>query len=198
MLIDSHCHLDAKWFKNDIPNIIENAKKNQIEAIITSSISPSTQKVRNIIKRYPKYIFWTMGLHPPGVNSQSVRATIKQIERDEAEIVAIGEVGLDYHWVKEADRRSEQQNAFRKFIYLAKKLEKPLVIHARDAQSETINILEEESAENVLMHCFSGNEQEAKRVLQNKWFISVPTSVVKRKVHQTMAMMVPLDQMLLE
>ena len=198
MLIDSHCHLDAKWFKNDIPEVIQNAKQHKIEAIVTSSISPTIPKIKNIVNRYPNYVFWALGLHPPGVESQSVKATIKLIEKHQAEIVAIGEVGLDYHWVKEENRRKEQQEAFKTFIDLAKKLEKPIVIHARDAQTRTIEILEENNAENVLMHCFSGTEAEAKRVLRNKWLISVPTSVVKRKVHQTMARTVPLDQMLLE
>ena len=198
MLIDSHCHLDAKWFKKDVPLVIENAKKNQIEAIVTSSISPTIQKVKNIVDRYPKYVFWALGLHPPGVNSQSVKTTLKQIEKYKAEIVAIGEVGLDYHWVKEQDRREEQQEAFRGFIRLAEKLDKPIVIHARDAQTKTIEILEEESARNVLMHCFSGNVEEAKRVLRNHWLISVPTTVTKRNVHTKMAETVPLDQMLLE
>ncbi|NVM54082.1 MAG: TatD family hydrolase [Candidatus Helarchaeota archaeon] len=198
MLIDSHCHLDAKWFKNDIPYVIQNAKKHDIEAIITSSISASIQKVKNIVARYPNYVFWALGLHPPGVNTQSVKTITKLIEKYKTEIVAIGEVGLDYHWVKEENQREQQKEALKFFIDLAKKLEKPIIIHARDAQTDTIEILEENNAENVLMHCFSGNELEAKRVLKNKWLISVPTSVANRKVHQMMARIVPLDQMLLE
>lgn len=198
MLIDSHCHLDAKWFQKDIPIVIENAKKNHIEAIITSSIAPSIQKVKNIVDRYPNYVFWAMGLHPPGVNNQSVKTIIKLIEKHIAEIVAIGEVGLDYYWVKDEYKREKQKDAFKLFIDLSKKLEKPILIHARDAQTDTIEILEDNEVETVLMHCFSGNETEAKRVIKNKWLISVPTSVVNRKVHQMMAKIVPLDQMLLE
>jgi TatD DNase family protein len=165
---------------------------------VTSSISPSIQKVKNIVDRYPKYVYWALGLHPPGVNNQSVRATIKLIQKYASEIVAIGEVGLDYYWVKEKEKRNKQKEAFKEFISLAKTLGKPIVIHARDAQSDTIDILEEMEASEVLMHCFSGSEEEAKRVLQNEWFISVPTSVVNRKVHQRMAQVVPLKQMLLE
>ena len=198
MLIDSHCHLDAKWFQKDIPIVIENAKKNHIEAIITSSIAPSIQKVKNIVDRYPNYVFWAMGLHPPGVNNQSVKTIIKLIEKHVAEIVAIGEVGLDYYWVKDENKREKQKDALKLFIDLSKKLEKPILIHARDAQTDTIEILEDNEVETVLMHCFSGNETEAKRVIKNKWLISVPTSVVNRKVHQMMAKIVPLDQMLLE
>ncbi len=198
MLIDSHTHLDAKWFKNDVPQVIENAKNNGLEAIITSSISSSIQKTKNIVDRYSSYVFWALGLHPPGVDSQSVKMIISLIKKHQSEIVAIGEVGLDYHWVKEEERQKEQQEAFKHFINLSKELDMPIVIHARDAQTRTIEILEENNAENVLMHCFSGNEEEAKRVIRNKWYISVPTSVVNRKVHQKMANIVPLTQMLLE
>jgi TatD DNase family protein len=115
-----------------------------------------------------------------------------------AEIVAIGEVGLDYHWVKEESLRDQQKEAFRFFINFAKELGMPLVVHTREAETDSIEVLEEESAENVLMHCFSGSEKEAKRIINNKWLISVPTSVTNRKVHQTMARIVPLDLMLLE
>lgn len=198
MLIDSHCHLDAKWFKNDIHKVIENAKSHEIGAIITCTIAPSIQFTKGIMNQYPNYVFWSLGLHPPGVNPESVKATSELMKKHQAEIVAIGEVGLDYHWVKEEDRRKEQQDAFKFFIDLAKELDKPLVIHTRDAQADAIKILEENDAQNVLMHCFSGNEQEAKQILAKKWFISVPTSVVSRKVHQIMAQTVPLDQMLLE
>ncbi len=198
MLIDSHTHLDAKWFNNDIPIVIENAKKNQIEAIITSSITPSIHKVKNIVNRYPNYVFWALGLHPPGVTNQTVKTIMKLIEKHRSEIVAIGEVGLDYYWVKEEKKREEQKEAFKVFINLAKKFDKPLVIHARDAQTDTIEILEENSARNILMHCFSGNEAETSRILKNNWLISVPTSIINRKIHQLMAKIVPLDQMLLE
>ena len=154
--------------------------------------------MKNIVDRYPNYVFWALGLHPPGVNNQSVKAITKLIEYHASEIVAIGEVGLDYYWVKEDYKREKQKEAFKFFIDLSKKLEKPLVIHARDAQTDTIDILEEKEVEIVLMHCFSGNELEAKRVLKNDWLISVPTSVVNRKVHQKVAQVVPLTQMLLE
>jgi TatD DNase family protein len=198
MLIDSHCHLDAKWFGNDIPAVVQNAKQNEIEAIITSTIDINITKTTNMVQRYPNYIFWALGLHPPGVNPQNVKAIMKLIDKHKSEIVAIGEVGLDYYWVKEEKLREQQKIAFIDFIRLAKELEKPIVIHARDAQTDTIDILEEHDAKNVLMHCFSGNEKEAKRIIANKWLISVPTSVVKRQVHQTMAKLVPLDLMLLE
>ncbi len=198
MLIDSHCHLDAKWFGNDIPNVIQNAKNIGIEAIITSSIAPDIHQTKAIVETYPNFVFWALGLHPPGVDPQTVQATTALIDQHGAAIVAIGEVGLDYYWVKDQQLRERQKEAFRVFIDLAAKLGKPLVVHARDAHTDAIEILEERNANDVLMHCFSGNEVEARRVIENGWYISVPTSVVNRKVHQAMARTVPLNLMLLE
>ncbi|MHA1263758.1 MAG: TatD family hydrolase [Candidatus Helarchaeota archaeon] len=198
MLIDSHTHLDAKQFNGDIPQIIERAKENQVEAIVTSSITAKIQKVKTLINRYSNYVYWALGLHPPGVNAHTVRIIHNLIEKHSTQIVAIGEVGLDYYWVKEANKRENQKEAFRKFIGLAQRLEKPLVVHARDAQSDALHILEEEGAIEVLMHCFNGSNQEVNRIVKNNWFISIPTSVVNRKVHQKMAELVPLSHMLLE
>ena len=198
MLIYGHCHLDADWFGSDIPNVIQNAKNSGVEAIVTSSITVDIHQTEIIVNTYPNFVFWALGLHPPGVNSQTVQMTAALIQKYKAEIVAIGEVGLDYHWVKEEDLREQQKQAFRLFINLAKDLEMPIVVHTRDAETDSIEILEEEDAESVLMHCFSGTESEAKRIINNNWLISVPTSVTNRKVHQTMARVVPLDLMLLE
>jgi len=198
MLIDSHCHLDAEWFGNDIPNVVQNAKNNGIEAIVTSSITLDIQQTKSIVDNYPNFTFWALGLHPPSVNSQTVQAITILIQKHKAEIVAIGEVGLDYHWVKEEKLWEQQKEAFRFFINFARRLEMPMIVHTREAETDSINILEEESAENVLMHCFSGTEIEAKRIIHNKWLISIPTSVANRKVHQMMARVVPLDLMLLE
>lgn len=198
MLIDSHCHLDAKQFGNDIPQVIQNARSKGIEAIITVSISPDIYQTKSIVDTYPNYVFWSLGLHPPGVEPQTVQATVALIEQYESKIVAIGEVGLDYYWVKEPQLREQQKDAFRTFIDLAAKLRKPLVVHSRDADADAIEILETRNAKNVLMHCFSGNETEARRVIKKGWYISVPTSVVNRKIHQAMARTVPLNLMLLE
>ncbi len=198
MLIDSHCHLDWKSFNKDIDDVIQRAKENGLIAIITSSFFENFEKTLNYAEKFKNYVFISLGLHPPQVNINSVKRTIKLIQENANKIKAIGEVGLDYYWIKDPKKRDGQKKAFVEFINLSIELELPIVIHARNAHSDAINILENNSASKVLMHCFSGKVIEVKRVIKNGWYISVPTSVTNRGVHQNIAKVCPLEYMLLE
>ncbi|MHA1143610.1 MAG: TatD family hydrolase [Candidatus Helarchaeota archaeon] len=207
-LIDSHCHLNWKSFQNDLPEVIDRAKKNGLVAVITSSIGPEIQDTLNIVRKFQGYVFFSLGLHPPQVSSKTVSKTIKLIKEHEKEIVAIGEVGLDYYWVPELKKREEQKKAFIQFIKLAIELDKTLVIHVRNsrnqqdenANDEAIRILSEniDTPSRVLMHCYSGNKTQTRKVVNLGWWISVPTSVTNRRVHQNTASITPLSQMVLE
>ncbi|MFX1451220.1 MAG: TatD family hydrolase [Promethearchaeota archaeon] len=198
MLIDSHCHLDWKSFNTDIDEVIKRAKKNGLVAIVTCSFSENFEKTLKYAEKFKNYVFISLGLHPPQVNINSVKRTIKLIQENADKINAIGEVGLDYYWIKDPRKREGQKRGFVDFINLAKELKLPIVIHARNAHNDAIDILEKNSATKVLMHCFSGNTIEVKRVIKNDWYISVPTSVTNRGVHQNIAKFCPLEKMLLE
>ncbi|MHA1271583.1 MAG: TatD family hydrolase [Candidatus Helarchaeota archaeon] len=196
--IDSHCHLDYRSFKNDVDKVILRAKKENIMAIITSSIDSDLRFVNKLKSKYKNYIFHALGLHPPSYTKDSVKKIIRLINENLNSIVAIGEVGLDYYWVKEDFRREYQKEAFREFIKLAKNLKKPLVIHSRNAELESIEILEQENAKHVLMHCFSGNIELIKRITDNNWLISIPTAIVNRKKYQKIAKTCPLEHVVIE
>ncbi|MHA1385072.1 MAG: TatD family hydrolase [Candidatus Helarchaeota archaeon] len=198
MLIDSHCHLDWKSFTKDIDDVIKRAKENGLIAIVTSTFHEGFEKTLRYAEKYEKYVFMTLGLHPPQVNINSVKKTINLIRKNKNKIKAIGEVGLDYYWVKDPKKRQDQKEGFVKFIDLSQELELPLVIHARNAHKDAIDILEKQSAEDVLMHCFSGKTIDIKRVIKNKWLVSIPTSVTNRGVHQNVARLCPLKNILLE
>jgi TatD DNase family protein len=114
-------------------------------------------------------------------------------------IVSIGEIGLDYHWVKDPKLRDYQETAFIEFIELAKEVDKPLVIHSRKAEKEALDILESQGGvSKVLMHCFNGSVDLIDRIVKNRWLLSVPTAVVNRKNHQKIAQACPLDSMVIE
>ncbi|MHA1380015.1 MAG: TatD family hydrolase [Candidatus Helarchaeota archaeon] len=196
MLIDSHCHLDWKSFTKDIDDVIKRAKKNNLKAIVTSCFYEGFEKTLKYAEKFENFVFISLGLHPPQVNTNSVKKTISLIRKNKNKIKAIGEVGLDYYWSPK--KKEAQREGFAKFITLAKELDLPLVIHARNAHKEAIEILENNSAENVLMHCFSGKAVDAKKVLNNNWLISIPTSVTNRGVHQNIARVCPIEKMLLE
>jgi len=198
-LVDIHCHLSMNHFKNDLDQVILRAREKELILIITSSISPvdflSSIKIAN---KYKNYVYVTLGLHPPGVTEETFRQTIKLIEKYKNIILGIGEVGLDFYHVKSEKLRRLQQKTFKKFIKLSKRLELPLIIHSRNAMKLTLDILREEEANNVILHCFSGSIKEAKNAVEEGWFISVPTAVANRPLYQSIAKFVPLRNMVLE
>lgn len=207
-LIDCHCHLEWKSFKKDLPSVIERAKKNGIVAIVTSTIKPEINLTLKIAQTYPNYVFFTCGLHPPQVTKENLEETFRLIRKHQEQIVAIGEVGLDYYWVTDLKQRELQKEAFVQSIKLAIELDKTIVIHVRNsrhqqdenANDEAIRILSEniDDPKRVLMHCYSGNKTQTRKVVQLGWWVSLPTSVTNRRVHQNTATITPLTQMVLE
>lgn len=104
---------------------------------------------------------------------------------------------MDYWHIKEPEWREKQAEMFRKFIALSKEINKPLVIHARDAYDEVVEILEQENAERVMLHMFGANRL-VKRVIGNGWFVSMNAIVLKSKKHGKVVRDVPLDRLMLE
>ncbi|MHA1993329.1 MAG: TatD family hydrolase [Candidatus Hodarchaeales archaeon] len=196
-MIDAHAHLLPDFMKN-IEESIENAKISGLKAVINSAIEPhqftfATQLART----HSDFIFTTLGFAPQRIKHIQFDESYKAISQNTS-IVAIGEVGLDYHWIPESHWRSKQQDIFKQFIELANTLEKPLVIHSRKAESDCIDILERFAKVPVLMHCFAGNMSETTRVIDLGWMISIPTAVVNRKKHRKIARKAPLEHIVVE
>ena len=121
---------------------------------------------------------------------------LKKIEKNKEKIVGIGETGLDFI-IEEAEWREKQKELFKRFIQLAKDLKKPLVIHARKAFLEAIEILEKFGEKNVLMHFFTAKELLS-RVMKNGWSISVNTTLLKSKKIKKIVRDMPLEKIMLE
>jgi len=199
-LIDTHCHLDWNSYKNDLPLVIERARKNGLVAAITSTIGEEINETLKIVEQFPNFVFYTLGLHPPRATHDTFKITKKLILKHRHELRAIGEVGLDYHWVKDEEKQKVQRAIFKECILLSQELNKPLVIHVRKADDDALDVLEENViySQKVLLHCFSGNSEHLQRALKNKYIISIPTSVTNRKVHKNSAKRTPLESMVLE
>lgn len=197
-MIDSHAHLISTFVKN-IDELILNAKKSEIEAIINSSIEPTHFKEAiRLEEKYKGYIYTTLGFAPQYIKKLDINKALTEIEKFSS-IVAVGEVGLDYHWIKEESWREKEKEVFLKFIEYANQENKPLVIHSRKAEQDCIELLEKHSKVPVLMHCFAGTMIQAKRVAEdNNWLISIPTAVVNRKKHRKIAKRINLDNLLVE
>lgn len=199
-MIDVHCHLEQEDYDKDRDEVIEKCKK-ELDAVITSCAHPSDFDLTlELVEKHKGFIFCTVGIHPEYIKEIKEREKddfLDRIKENKRKIVGIGEVGLDYFWIKEDEWRKKQRELFVEFITFANDLKLPLVIHARDAFEDAIKILEQEDAKKVLMHMF-GARHLLTRVIENGWMVSLNTIVLRSKKHKKIARDIPLKLLLLE
>lgn len=207
-MIDAHCHLEYM----NAEEIISRAKKVGMSGIVTSIVDiRDREKIIALKKKHPDFIFACLGFHPEVMDKYSasdIDNYLEFIRQNKKFVSAVGEVGLDYNWIKRADDQLLSRNIFEKFIELSKELGLPLVIHSRngrdnkegsnDGIADAITKLKQNDCTNAMMHCFSGNEVQLKDCIGRGWIISFATLIVKSFKHQRLAEATPLDQMVLE
>ncbi len=166
-MIDSHCHLDHEPLISDLQNIIKRSKAVGIEKILT--ISTSLESFAKIIKIIDKdeMIYGTIGIHPHETNDNYITSEIivKKLNEN-SKIIGIGETGLDFYYNN--SEKDKQINSFKEHIEASIKTNKPLIVHSRNAEIETYDILNEYKNQNlkILMHCFTGTKKFAEKLLK--------------------------------
>jgi TatD DNase family protein len=196
-MIDCHCHLEQPDYEQDRDQVIQSCRQ-RLRAIITCCGHPKDLDLTlGLVEKYGRFVFATVAIHPLYVGEISEKGResfFELIRMNRDKIVGIGETGLDFT-VKE-ELRGSQKELFAQFISLATELDKPLVIHARKAFLEAVEILESWDVR-VLMHFFSAREL-LKRVIDNGWYISVNTALLKSKKIKKIVRDVPLTRLLTE
>ena len=159
MFIDTHCHIEDKYY-DDKEKYIKEAYENKIERLIVSGCEKDTiNEIINFINSN-KNIYGTIGYHPDQTNiiiDEDIEY-LKECIKNNNKIIGIGEIGLDYHYGKE--NKEQQKELFRKQLMIAEEFDLPVVIHTRDATEDTINILKEYKVKGII-HCFSGSLEVA-------------------------------------
>lgn len=171
MFIDTHCHLSLDDYDN-IDEVIDENRKNDISKIIVSGCSDSSiDEVCEYSKIYND-LYLTIGYHPSEVNiiNNFSISKIESLATSNSKVVGIGEIGLDYHYGKED--REQQIILFKKQLELAEKLKLPVVIHSRDAVSDTLNILKDYNVSGVI-HCFSGSLEVANQYINMGFLLGI-------------------------
>ena len=199
--IDTHCHLDGEEFREDLDAVVIRAQEAGVAAIGIPGIDlKSCQTVIDLCHRYPGYCYPMLGLHPEEVRSdwREVLTAIYPVVR---EAIAIGEVGLDFYWSREFEQ--EQLEAFEQQVRWSVELQLPLMIHCRKAQNEMVSILKryKNDLPGGVFHCFTGNELEAKELLQFERFVlGIGGVLTFKKSHllEVLPAVVPLDRIVLE
>ena len=202
MLVDSHCHLDYPEFADDLPGTLARAGHANVGLMLTISVRLSAfDKVRNLAERAGQ-IYCSVGVHPHEAGSEGVKNPEKLIDlADHPKVIGIGESGLDYFY--EHAPRQAQQESFRAHIAAARQTGLPLIVHTRDAEGDTMDILEAEYAKGAfpgLIHCFSASWELAERALALGFYISCSGIITFKKSDQLRDAVakVPLDRLLVE
>ena len=160
MFTDTHCHLSTEDYE-DIDKVVANAKENKIDRLIICGCDKNGIKEAVDIASKYENIYLEVGYHPSEANTTTEEDINELIEiiKTNPKVVAVGEIGLDYHWDK--DNKDKQKKLFKRQIEIAKEMNLPVVIHSRDAFQDTYDILKETNAKGDI-HCFSGNLDNAK------------------------------------
>ena len=205
MIIDTHAHLDGEEFCSDLDEVVTRAKNVGVGKIFIPGINlSSVDSIRSVCNRYPDYCYPMFGLHPEEVRSdwQEVLSQLKAfLFPPSSKLMAIGEVGLDFYWTREFEK--EQLLAFEEQVRWSIDLHLPLMIHCRKAQNELVAILRKYKANlpGGVFHCFTGNEIEARELLQFDNFVLGIGGVLtfkKSPLPQVLPKAIPLDRIVLE
>lgn len=199
--IDTHCHLDGEEFRDDLDEVVRRAREAGCTQILIPAIDlPSCQTVLDTCRRYPDYCRPMVGLHPEEVRTdwQEVIGKMKSLS---APFLAIGEVGLDFYWSREFEQ--EQLLAFEEQVRWSAASRLPLMIHCRKAQNEMVHILRRYAHElpGGVFHCFTGNEIEARQLLEfENFMLGIGGVLTFKKSHlpEVLPACVPLERIVLE
>jgi TatD DNase family protein len=199
MLIDTHCHLDFLDFDFDRDEVVRRAKENNVDFIINigSSIEGSRKSIE-LTQKYPN-LYSTVGIHPHEADNFTLKE--KELIRGmvkEDKVVAIGEIGLDYF--KSFSKPSNQRRLFLSLLELALESNKPLVIHTRQAEPDTLRILKGLKPLRAVVHCFSGNRSFLDECLNMGFFVSFTCNITYKKASdlRELVKVTPLDRLMLE
>lgn len=205
MLTDSHCHLDCldlKDYNGDINQAIAFARMKGVQYILSPGVSLETfPQVLKIVENDPN-LFAALGVHPTEENVRQPSLEELLVLGQNKKVVGIGETGLDFYYASSEIDRKRHRELLHLHIRAARELKKPLIIHARDADQEIIEILLEEHVEEIggVMHCFTGSKALALQTIELGFYISFSGIITFRKADslREIAKNIPLEKILIE
>lgn len=201
MFIDTHVHLNADQYDEDLQEVIDRALEARVEKMVVIGFDRKTiERTMQLIEQYD-FVYGVIGWHPVDA-IDCTQGDLDWIEKlaSHPKIVGIGETGLDYYWDKSP--KDVQQALFRKQIQLAQKIGLPIIIHNRDATGDVVKILREENAASVggVMHCFSGSVETARECIAMNFMISLggPVTFKNARLPKEVATEISLEHLMIE
>ncbi|MDR2873921.1 MAG: TatD family hydrolase [Methanobrevibacter sp.] len=201
-MIDTHCHLDFENFDKNREEVIKRAKKKLTSLINSGTSFQGNINTLKLSNENPDFIYPSLGFHPiqsADMNDSEVNKVLYQISNYIDDIVAIGEVGIDFFYVKDKIQRNRQMDIFKRFCSLANEHEKPIIIHCRDGEKKAFNIINQfDRISDVIFHCYSGSLKTAKKIMDNGYYMSSSTMIDYSTQHQELFREIPLEYILTE
>lgn len=196
--LDSHCHINDESYNEDLDEVLNRMVENKVNKAMIVSLNEKEYEYSKTI-RHPEISFKTsVGVYPGDVGKFDEEAFVRMMElfKDE-DCAAIGEIGLDYHWGKED--REKQLEYFERQLIEAKKLDKPVIIHSRDAAQDSFDMLKKHRCKGVL-HCYAGSKELAKEYVKLGYYISISGVITFKNARESLEVIksIPLDHLLIE
>jgi TatD DNase family protein len=192
-LIDGHAHLDAI---TPIDPVIERACSVGVSRIIAVGMDfESNKKTLEIAGNYPDYIFPAIGYHPWSIKENEIQNNLSFIEKHIAQCVAMGEVGIDY---KIKVKKAVQWEVFSQVLQIARKNEKPVIIHSRFSYERAHRMVIEAGIEKAVFHWYSGPENILSRIIEDGFFVSATPALAFSKAHREAIIKAPVERILVE
>lgn len=206
MFVDSHAHIDGDEYREDRDEVVERAREAGVRAILNVGTgdprSGAFERAVGVAEKYEK-VFAAVGVHPHDAKlfDEEAESLLKRLVLESPRVIAWGEIGLDYHY--DHSPREVQREVFRRQLRIARELALPVIIHSREADEDTVQILREEltdSKRRGIMHCFGGGREMAEAVLELGFMISFAGNVTFKKAEdlRAVARHVPLERLLVE
>ncbi len=196
MLIDTHAHIN---YFEDPKKVVEESADAGVKKIIVPGVTPDEfEQVVELVQKYD-CVYGALGVHPCDCDMFNAHAANKMTEfLKHPKMVAIGEIGLDYHWNKE--NIDKQKEVFEAQLEIAAALDLPVLIHNRDAHSDCFEILKKSGHKKVIMHCFSGSVEFARECVKQGYYIAIGGVVTFKnaKKLKEVAREIPLENIMLE
>jgi len=198
LLVDSHCHLD--WFKKP-RETMEKARARGVTRVLSSATNNASIEKNLSLSKEVEGVLCTIGLHPGEVLKMpdgEIDRGFGLVEKNISEANGVGEVGLDFKYAQATGERRLQEKVFRGFISLAIEHDKPVIVHARYAESRCLDILEEMKARKVLMHWFTNSRKTSSRAVSLGYCISCGPTIFSDEQSAQVVGQIPLSSLLLE
>ena len=199
MIFDTHAHYDDKAFDEDREVLLKSLPEKGVVGIVNAAADLSSSQLSvKLAEKYP-YIYAAVGIHPENLENlgDDYISELEKMVTENKKVVAVGEIGLDYHFRK--DNKARQTEVFEAQVQLAKKLDLPVIVHDRDAHGDCLKVLENLRPKGIV-HCFSGSLEMAKQVVDLGMYIGVGGVLTFKNAKTLLEVVsqIPLEKMVLE